>query len=725
MDGIATERTMTQGGLWGEEFAPSGPRRAPSETREAIAERKRRFVARMADIGPIPPVADPERRAAASASLIAFAETYCMGLLLKRKPSRRMREYAERLEASIRGTGKTHVRFPRGAGKTTWVKAAICWACATGRLHFPVVVCASAKLAASAIGDIWRVFSSPGPFAEDFPEIYYPIAAGGNSAQRWNSQTCEGVQTNIVKQRLELHLPTVAGSPSSGTVIRGEGATGAIRGLVFGSERPDFVLIDDIQTGKTAKSPILTIGLSELIQKDILGLAGQDVAIPAVMTSTPIKPDDLSEQYADSEQHPEWVTVESRLVNSWSAREDLWQEYDALWRRAVFDGDTTNAAATAFYREHREEMDEGADVLDPDAYDARLELSGIQHARNLLLSQGRESFESEYQMRPRTTEEVVRVTPKTVAKRVNGVPRGVVPKGMTHVVGFLDVNVVPGISWSCTAFGAEQRAALVEYGRLSGPDGRLCPKNTNKRDETDALANAICTVLAQLFTQPPVREDDGEPMPLAVVLVDMGYNQDAVVNACNFIRREFGQTVYPCKGSANHEYNPYAKHSVTKALHAGIDERVTEIGHWAMQNSDMWKERVHRALLSLPGLPGSLSLFGTSSSDHRKFADEICAESLADKLKGSRGIVRYDWHRRPGVGEHWLDTTAGCYAGASLLGIIDEAATADAAIRKALAAPVPGRGDGATAAAALAALPRVVSARRRGPRLVRTARGGL
>ena len=35
------------------------------------------------------------------------------------------------------------------------------------------------------------------------------------------------------------------------------------------------------------------------------------------MTSTPIKPDDLSERFADASRHPEWMTYSDTLVISW------------------------------------------------------------------------------------------------------------------------------------------------------------------------------------------------------------------------------------------------------------------------------------------------------------------------------------------------------------------------------------------------------------------------
>ena len=707
---------MTQGGLWGEEFSPDGPRRAPSETREAIAARKRRHVARMADIGPIPPVANPERRAAAEASLVEFGCRYCMGILLDREPSPRLVEYAERIQASIEGAGLTHVRFPRGAGKTTWIKVAIAWATATGRLRFPVVFAASQILASAILNDVWAVFESP-TFAEDFPEVSFPILAGDGSPQRWLSQSVQGVPTRVRKSSALLQLPTVEGAASSGAIIRARGAGASVRGLAQGSQRPDFLLLDDIQTSRDAESPARCRKLADWITKDVMGLGGRRL-LSATMTSTPIRPGDLSDQFADAGLHPEWLTVETPLVRSWPRREDLWAQYAEIQREAVLAGETDYAAATAFYRAHRAEMDEGAEILDPGAYDAKLELSAVQHVHNLLISQGRESFETEYQLKPRTEEAAVRISSRLVAERYNGLPSGVMPRQTTDAVAFIDVNAKDGISWTATAFGPGQVAAILEYGRYPGNDRRLVPESASERAVQQGVAAGIAAVLSRLCAARYAREDGGDPAQLLGVWVDIGFEQNVVLTVCEDFRRRGFQAVFGCKGSSSLRYNSAGRHVLRRRF--GVDFRRTEAGRWFMSVSDIWKERVQRALLAEPLQHGSLSIYGDSAALHRAFAEEICSEVLADKVKDSRGVDWYKWNLRPGAKNHWLDTSAGTFAMASWYGLLDDGETAAAGISGALAAPIT------VAQAEPEPAPVPVRARipaRRGPRLVRSAAG--
>lgn len=646
-----------QGGLFGEDFAPSGKRGSPSASRAAVAERKRRFIAAQAEIGEPPAVADPERRARTDASLVAFAREYCMGVLLAREPAPRMVEYAERLEAAICGTGLTHVRFPRGGGKTTWIKIAIAWGVTTGRLRFPVIFCASADLAGSALADIWAVFESE-PFAEDHPEISWPIAQGGGSAQRWLSQTCGGVPTKIKKTARELRLPTVAGSKASGAVIRARGAGSSTRGMVAGSLRPDYVLLDDIQTRKDAESEIRTEKLARWVEQDVLGLGGAR-QVTATMASTPIRRGDLSERFADAEQHPEWKTVETPLVVAWPKREDLWQRYDELWRDDRRAGGTQNAEATAFYEAHRAEMDEGGEVLDPGAFDARIERSGIQHARNLLLAQGREAFDAEYQLVTRTAQAAVTVSPALVASRVNGYPRLSLPRGTTRAFAFVDVNAAAGISYSVTAFGPRRVAAVVDYGRWPGNGRRLVAQNVPMHQMQEEVGRGVAHILDHLLALRLVAPN-GRAVRVDAVWVDIGWLQDTVLAVAEVRERVTGRIVRGCKGYSNvyFEAGAAGRHVVTPG--PGVNEREWDGRRWLAQNSDLWKETAQRAFLAEPGTPGSLSLYGTKPREHDDFAAEISAETLDEKLDSKRGTV-YRWTLKPGASNHWLDTTSGCF----------------------------------------------------------------
>lgn len=675
-----------QGGLFGEDFEPS-PKREPLSN----AERQARHAARHGDIGELPPVADPERVERCRRSLVEFGVTYCLGgttALLKRPPSPRMRAYAEELQRAIEGTGMLHIRFPRGAGKTTWIKIAIAWAVTYGLLKFVVVVGATSEHAEGIIADIWALFEHCDLYAADFPAVSWPIRRAEGLQQRFASQKYHGKNTRMSKDATEFRLPIIEGAPSSGAVVKGRGASGAVRGLAIGAQRPDFVLLDDLQTAEAAKSQTKLKKLVKLIRKDVLGLGGERM-LNVVMTSTPIEPGDLSEQFADESLHPEFRNVSFPLVVAWPKRDDLWDRYDELWRAAKRSGDATFSEATAFYEAHRAAMDEGGEILDPGAFDARLERSGIQHARNLLLAQGREAFNAEYQLEVHRDADVVQLDEKTVVSRTNGWARRQLPKGTNRVVGFLDVNAAVGITWVLEAFGRGNVSAILDYGRYPGNGRRLVPEGATQEEEKRAVAAGVQKVVSDLLALRLVDEAGAEKR-VEAVWIDDGFQSKVVRTVAAVFRRRGHANVFTMKGVDHFGYRNDGKH-VVGVPKEHVDFRQAEQDEWFMADADYWKETAQRAFLGPPLQPGTTSLFGRDGMAHWDFAAELCAESLVSKTADRPGgRERYRWALKPGADNHYLDAHAGCFAMASWYNLLDDAEPVRSTFRRVsrTAAPV-------------------------------------
>lgn len=634
------------------------------------AERKADFLARRADLGELPPVRDPERRARCEASLREFARTYCSALL-DHEPSERLDEYLDELQAAIEGAGKIHVRFTRGGGKTTLVKCALAWGLSTGRLHYAVIFCAAADLTGGILGDIWDVFEFDPTFAEDWPAVAYPIRATDGLQQRFAGQHYHGRRTQMKHSAREIRLPTIEGAPSSGAVLVGRGAGCKTRGLVKGKRRPDMVLLDDLQSREDAKNPRRVRELEAWIDGDVQGLAGSKL-LNAVMTSTPIVAGDLSQLYADGGQHPEWRVVEFRMIDGEPEAPELWETYDELWRRAVVSGDSTFAEATAWYREHRDAMDAGLVVLDPLNFDRRLEVSGIQHARNLYLTMGPVAFRAECQLQVRAPVDAVQISPALVASRLNGATRGTLPPGTVQAVAAVDVNAAAGITWCVTAFGPHQTAGVVDYGRWPGNGQRLVPQGATEHETQVRIASGLSEVLRRLLDA-RLPSPAGTVEQIAAVWVDVGYQRRTVQRVCEVFRARTGRIVFGVQGVGHANYSTGGRHVVQRG--ESVDYRQLEGDRWFAQDADVWRERTQRAWLAEPGAPGSLSLPGNDAREHAEFAEEATAEVLADKSTGARGVVHYHWTQRPGVGNHYGDALSGTMAMGGWYRLLDDADT--------------------------------------------------
>ena len=63
--------------------------------------------------------------------------------------------------------------------------------------------------------------------------------------------------------------------PKTGCVMATKGITSGIRGLKYHTQRPDLVLLDDLQTSEDAESPEQVEKIMNIIKKDIFNLAGK------------------------------------------------------------------------------------------------------------------------------------------------------------------------------------------------------------------------------------------------------------------------------------------------------------------------------------------------------------------------------------------------------------------------------------------------------------------
>ena len=121
--------------------------------------------------------------------------------------------------------------------------------------------------------------------------------------------------------------------PKTGCVMATRGVTSGIRGLKFHTQRPDLVLLDDLQTSEDAESPEQVEKLMNIIRKDIFNLAGKG-KLAVLQTATPIAPEDLAERIKADKA---WKTTVWPAVVSWpkdvtdNGDKGLWGKYFRMW----------------------------------------------------------------------------------------------------------------------------------------------------------------------------------------------------------------------------------------------------------------------------------------------------------------------------------------------------------------------------------------------------------
>jgi hypothetical protein len=653
-----------------------------------VAERRRRMTAAGQEVGPLPEVKDPERRARGERSQAEFNRAY-FPRRFKLPDSDSHRAADAVLEDCVDHGGVFALAMPRGSGKTTRAECAVLRAVLYGRRRYVVLVCATNRLAARRLKSILRELECNELLREDFPEVCYLFHRLDFAHQRTRGQRLDGLPTKIEITREGITLPTVPGKPASGAIIQIASMEGAIRGMnVPGPDgeqlRPDMVVIDDAQTRESAKSPIQTTDREAIVLDDVMGLAGPDVSLSAVMLCTVIFPGDLSSRFLDREKHPEWQGMRTKMLEVWPERLDLWDEY-AERRRESFRSGDKGRRANEFYAERREDMDRGARVSWPERKKAG-ELSGLQSAMNLYYANPR-GFKAEYQSDPEKdagpalAKEFV---PDLVAARLSGLPRGAVSREASRLVAFIDCGtrlLWYGVAALDNNFGGD----VIDYGAwprqnrsefaasdprpgLDDEAGGL-PENV-RANETTRVYAGLRALTDDVLGRAYYREGTGEALRVERCLIDSGWLSATIYQFCR--ESPHAGIIYPSKGIGRtptargvSEWKP--RPGEASGWHWRLTMSETGRGRMVQFDPDAWKTFLHERLNTPMGGRGRLALFGREAAAHALLGQHCAAESSEPKTL--RGSTFDKWTARVGADNHLLDVMVGLLLAGSVQGL--------------------------------------------------------
>lgn len=648
------------------------------------AARKRAADASLAgrDIGEIPAVVDPERKKRCRRNLKKFLETYFpqkfyMGW------SQDHKKVIGKIQTSVLKGGLFALAMPRSTGKTTICERAAIWACFYGHRKFVELIGATEDAALANLDEIKLEIECNELLMQDFPEICYPIRKLEGIANRCNGQTCMGVRTRITWTDGEIVLPTITGAISSGTVIQGRGITGRLRGIKAAvatgeSRRPDLVLIDDPQTDESAASPEQNRKRLRILSGAILGLAGPGVKISGVMPCTVIRPGDMADEILNKEKHPEWNGERCKLLISFPKNMDLWQKYAEIWADSLRE-DGSIAAATAFYLEHRSEMDDGACVSWPERHEPD-EASGIQYAMDLFF-RDRDTFFSEYQNEPISEDEgeTEKITVENVWARMNHRRRGDIPAEAEHITVFIDVQGKL-LYWLAAAFADDFTGWVIDYGAYPDQKRRYfalkdAQPTFRQLYPTAGLEGAIYSALADLTGDILARKwirEDGAEMYVERCVIDSAWG-DSTKTVYRFCKESpFARILLPSKGRGiSAAQRPFSEYRREPGVKLGFNWRIFRIrGQISARlfeyDTNFWKSFFRSRLFTTAGDPGCLTIFGSDAEQHRLIAEHWSAEVSTPTQGGGRRVDA--WKLIPGRENHWLDGIVGCMAAASTLG---------------------------------------------------------
>lgn len=665
------------------------PAPKPSENystfKERQAEISRERSATGREIGPLPKVKHPKRRAKCAKSLQMHCETYHKARFPLAWGEDHLAFIGD-LQRIIFEGGQQAEALPRGTGKTTLCEVGAEWATINGYRRFVELLGSTEGAAELLLENIKAGIETNDLLAEDYPEVCYPIRCLQGINNRANGQTLEGERTRIEWTQKSIVLPTIKGKRCSGATIQVAGLTGNIRGaarVVEGAKvRPDLVIVDDPQTDESARSPSQNMTREAILAGAVLGLAGPGKKIAAVMPCTVIRPDDMADRILDRARHPEWHGRRCKLLRKMPDRLDLWDRYGELLRDGLRRDPPDRLVANQFYVSNRLEMDREAEAswavrFNPD------QLSAVQYAMDLYLLDPK-TFFAEYQNEPVADEQGGGAEPidaNEAATKLNRIARGIVPVECTRLTLGIDVHQEL-LFWCVVGWDEFFGGSVVDYGTFpQQPVSRF-----NAADPSPSLssvyAGAMLGLEARIFKGLEViarevilREwqhaSGGPALRIDRALVDAGWGEQ-VDTVHQWARQSVAASVINASkgmyvGAAK---TPFGDWKPMPGERHGLGWRVkaspTARGRLCLLDTNYWKSFLAERIRSATGTPGAMHLFGSSPAAHSLFCDHLAAEHPVRVNANGRTVD--EWQSNPGHPDnHWLDCVV-MAAGAAAVG---------------------------------------------------------
>ena len=649
------------------------------------AERDRQAEQSLAgrDIGQLPEVVNPDRKAACERNFQLFCESYFPETYaLAWSPDHL--KVIEKIETAVLRGGLFALALPRGSGKTTITESAALWSMLYGHREFVVLIGATESAALELLDSLKTELEVNERLAEDFPEVCYPVAQLEGIANRCAGQLYKGERTRITWTSNEIVLPTVEGSRASGIIVRVAGITGRIRGMKFKRSdgrnvRPSLVVIDDPQTSESAGSLEQTRKRVRVLAGDILGLAGPGQKISGIMPCTIIRPGDMADIILNRNTHPDWNGEKTRMVYRFPTNMKLWEEYAEI-RAEALRTEGNFQKATEFYLANREAMDAGAEV----SWEARFnhdEVSALQHAMNLKF-QDESAFMSEYQNDPLPddTADDSLLSVDEICAKINGLARRRVPLKCDRLTMFVDVQKAL-LFYVVIAWAEDFTGAVIDYG--SWPDQHrheYSLADANPSIQTlfpkAGFEGALYAALAALTDECLGREwerEDGAVLKIERALVDANWGQstDVVYQFCR--QSSHAGVILPSHGRyVGASSKPMTEYRKQQGDRLGFNWMIPNVAgkraiRHVIYDTNYWKSFIHARLAVPVGDKGSLTLYGRIPGAHQLFAEHLTAEYRV-KTQG-RGRTVDEWKLKPQSHDnHFLDCVAGCAVCGSMLG---------------------------------------------------------
>lgn len=603
------------------------------------------------------------------------------------------REMAAAIRLAVVDGGDQAIAASRGEGKTTLFERLLLKYTLQGLVKFSVLFAATGTAAENSLESIKLEVETNDFLYADYPEVCEPVRALENTPQRAHFQIVGGVRHDdgepyeMASSKFSwcgqsITFPNVPGSPASGGIIATHGLDSAVRGIKKKGRRVDVAGIDDPDTEETVRSADQAKKLEDRIDRTIAALGGQKRRVARVMLTTIQNQNCVSYRFTDPQQKPSWKPRRFRFLIRKPDRMDLWDEYVTRkrqdWQSASESVEVRSA--DEFYDRHRDAMDKGAIVSNPNRYTAG-ERSALQFYFNEVARIGQDAVSTEYDNDPpQEYEGSEELTPDQIARKLSNLPRGLVPLACHHVTAMIDVHESI-LYYTVAAWEDGFTGYVIDYGTFpdqktpyfSHTDAKVTLASLfPKAGKEGRIYAGLEAVTERLLGREWKREDEAAAN-VGRCLIDAGYATDTVLKFCRQSR--FAALLTPTKGMGlgpgNKPFHEYQKRPGDRVGHRWrIPAAQGRAVRQALVDANYWKTFIHSGLATTTGDRVCLSLFGSKPEAHRMYADHLTAEKHDLQFSKTFGRWVDVWGNKTGRHDnHFFDTLAGCAVAASMLGV--------------------------------------------------------
>lgn len=652
-----------------DEYAPAGMSKL---------ERDRLKTEESQEIGPLPDIKDPARRARCKLDLFAFIDCYFREACWRGLSPYQV-EMVTAFQEVILSGGKKARAVRRGGLKSTLARIATVWSVVYGHRKFVVLVGATDDKSNEHRDNVLKMIRVSKQLLEDFPELI-PLMMKRSSPKKGLRLDGALLEVTAKDSRGCILFPEIAGIESSEARIAPYSMQSTdVSGLSFVDDRgrtirPDLLVFDDVQTPQSAKSYMMTSNRENAITTTFMGLAALGATIACIMVCTVREANDLTVRFCDRKLHPDWDGRMFPVLLSEPTDKQNW----AIYGEKLRQGDTPEeglAIATAHYRDNLDSMNAGGKVAwEDDKEDGYL--TALQWCMTMSILQP-EYFRCELQQKGSAPKSgTVQLIAEDLVKRLSNVERGFVPASASYLTAFVDSSDHV-LWWMVCAWQKDFTGWVVDYGAWPDQGRQQFYKSDLQRtlehelrgaSWEEAFVHAHGKLDAFLFQ--PWKIEGGGVRELDIVLKDWsdGGQKRLVESQVNGSVNK--SRIRPSKG--------FAPKPGKKPLHLYGDakrDRHTN-SHWVERRTEPpiniqfdanhWKNHVARRLRVIASAPTGLMLPGTDEAALMLLAEHLTAEIAKPIVyDGSPGVV---YEAIPGRDNDWFDCLVGCAVGASVLG---------------------------------------------------------